>query len=81
MSVSRIVTRIESPSPECGRSAAARSRQATRGRLPASGVSRFAERGLNAVTSHDVTSHDAAREAGVATGIFYLHLPDGTHPD
>jgi AcrR family transcriptional regulator len=53
------------------RSPAARSRQATRGRLLASGVQLFAKRGLNGVTTHDI-----AREAGVASGTFYLHFPD-----
>ena len=52
-------------------SAAARSREATRERLLASGVRLFAKRGLNGVTTHDI-----AREAGVAAGTFYLHFPD-----
>jgi AcrR family transcriptional regulator len=64
MSVSRAP---ESPR----RGAAARSREATRGRLLESGVQLFAERGLNGVTTHDI-----AREAGVASGTFYLHFPD-----
>ena len=52
-------------------SAAARSREDTRQRLLASGVLLFAERGLNGVTTHDI-----AREAGVASGTFYLHFSD-----
>jgi len=53
--------------------AAARSREHTRGRLLSSGVQLFAERGLNGVTTHDI-----AREAGVASGTFYLHFSDKT---
>ena len=53
------------------RGAAARSREATRGRLLASGIALFARRGLNGVTTHDI-----AREAGVAAGTFYLHFSD-----
>jgi AcrR family transcriptional regulator len=49
----------------------ARSRQATRERLVASATTLFAARGL-----HGVTSHDIAREAGVAAGTFYLHFKD-----
>ncbi len=52
-------------------SAASRSRQDTRRRLLASGVQLFADRGLNGVTTHDI-----AREAGVASGTFYLHFSD-----
>jgi AcrR family transcriptional regulator len=52
-------------------SAADRSRAATRDRLLASGVQLFGERGLNGVTTHDI-----AREAGVAAGTFYLHFSD-----
>jgi AcrR family transcriptional regulator len=52
-------------------SAATRSREHTRHRLLASGVQLFAERGLNGVTTHDI-----AREAGVASGTFYLHFSD-----
>jgi AcrR family transcriptional regulator len=65
------VSQAESSSPTPRQSAAARSREATRGRLLASGAQLFAERGLNGVTSHDI-----AREAGVAAGTFYLHFPD-----
>ncbi len=54
-------------------SAADRSREATRDRLLASGAHLFARRGLNGVTSHDI-----AREAGVATGTFYNHFRDKT---
>jgi AcrR family transcriptional regulator len=60
-------------SPEERRTAGARSREATRGRLLTSGAHLFAERGLNGVTTHDI-----AREAGVAAGTFYLHFPDKT---
>jgi len=52
-------------------SAASRSREQTRRRLLTSGVQLFARHGLNGVTSHDI-----AREAGVAAGTFYLHFPD-----
>ena len=52
-------------------SAATRSREDTRRRLLVSGVQLFAERGLNGVTTHDI-----AREAGVASGTFYLHFSD-----
>jgi AcrR family transcriptional regulator len=52
-------------------SAPARSRIQTRQRLLSSAVRLFAERGL-----HGVTSHDIAREAGVASGTFYLHFRD-----
>ena len=52
-------------------SAPARSRESTRGRLLTSGVRLFAQRGLNGVTTHDI-----ARQAGVASGTFYLHFPD-----
>ena len=55
------------------RTAGARSREATRSRLLTSGAALFAERGLNGVTTHDI-----AREAGVAAGTFYLHFPDKT---
>lgn len=58
-------------SPRRRQSAGARSREATRERLLASGVHLFARRGLNGVTTHDI-----AREAGVASGTFYLHFPD-----
>jgi len=52
-------------------SAATRSRANTRGRLLTSGVQLFARHGLNGVTTHDI-----AREAGVASGTFYLHFSD-----
>jgi len=48
-----------------------RAREATRGRLRTSGRKLFAERGLHAVTSHDI-----AEAAGVAAGTFYLHFRD-----
>jgi AcrR family transcriptional regulator len=48
-----------------------RARAATRARLRASGQRLFAERGLHAVTSHEI-----ADGAGVAAGTFYLHFPD-----
>lgn len=54
-------------------SAPARSRIQTRQRLVESATRLFAERGL-----HGVTSHDIAREAGVASGTFYLHFRDKT---
>ena len=52
-------------------SAASRSREETRSRILTSGVQLFARHGLNGVTTHDI-----AREAGVASGTFYLHFPD-----
>jgi AcrR family transcriptional regulator len=52
-------------------SAPARSRAATRERLLRSATELFASRGIERVTSHDV-----AREAGVAAGTFYLHFKD-----
>lgn len=64
-------TGTSAPAPR--RSAAARSRAATRDRLLTSGALLFADRGLNGVTTHDI-----AREAGVAAGTFYLHFPDKT---
>jgi AcrR family transcriptional regulator len=48
-----------------------RARAATRARLRASGQRLFAERGVHAVTSHEI-----ADGAGVAAGTFYLHFPD-----
>lgn len=54
-------------------SAPARSRQQTRQRLVEAATRLFAARGL-----HGVTSHDIAREAGVASGTFYLHFRDKT---
>jgi|GEM_PF-400899 len=53
------------------RGARARSREATHARLKASATRLFAARGLRSVTTHDI-----AREAGVATGTFYLHFKD-----
>ena len=54
-----------------GGRAAERARTATRARLRASGQKLLAERGLHAVTSHDIAS-----AAGVAAGTFYLHFKD-----
>ena len=51
--------------------APARSRTVTRARILASARALFAERGL-----HEVTSHEIARGAGVASGTFYLHFKD-----
>ncbi len=51
--------------------AAERARASTRARLRASGQKLLAERGLHAVTSHDI-----ADAAGVAAGTFYLHFRD-----
>ena len=48
-----------------------RRRGATREQLLSSGRALFATRGV-----HGVTTHDIAREAGVAAGTFYLHFPD-----
>ena len=53
------------------RSAAERSRAATRERLLASGRALYAEHGLHGVTTHDIAAH-----AGVAAGTFYLHFKD-----
>jgi AcrR family transcriptional regulator len=53
------------------RSAAERSRAATRERLLASGRTLYAERGLHGVTTHDIAAH-----AGLAAGTFYLHFKD-----
>jgi len=58
-------------SPEAGPRPAAGRGLATRKRLVAGGTRLFAERGLHAVTSHDI-----AQSAGVAAGTFYLHFPD-----
>lgn len=52
-------------------SAGARGRAQTRARLREAGKALLAANGL-----HGVTSHDIAREAGVATGTFYLHFKD-----
>ncbi len=54
-----------------GNGAGARARALTRARLRASGRRLFAERGLHAVTSHQI-----AEAAGVASGTFYLHFHD-----
>lgn len=54
-----------------GNGAAARARALTRARLRASARRLFAERGLHAVTSHQI-----AEGAGVASGTFYLHFRD-----
>ncbi len=51
--------------------AGVRSRAVTRTRLVASATTLFARLGL-----HGVTTHDIAREAGVAAGTFYLHFQD-----
>jgi AcrR family transcriptional regulator len=51
--------------------ARARSRQDTRKRLFRSARTLFSSRGL-----HEVTTHDIARRAGVASGTFYLHFKD-----
>jgi AcrR family transcriptional regulator len=48
-----------------------RSRVATRERLVNSAIGLFAEHGLFGVTSHDI-----AKQAGVASGTFYLHFKD-----
>jgi TetR/AcrR family fatty acid metabolism transcriptional regulator len=57
----------QTPSASC--SAPARSREATRTRLLEAGTELFAREGLHAVTTARI-----AREAGVATGTFYLHF-------
>lgn len=54
-------------------SAPARSRIQTRQRLLEAATRLFADKGL-----HGVTSHEIAREAGVASGTFYLHFRDKT---
>jgi len=54
-----------------GGGAAERARASTRARLRASGRKLLAERGLHAVTSHEI-----AGAAGVAAGTFYLHFRD-----
>jgi len=51
--------------------APARSRAETRRRLMAAATELFASEGL-----HGVTSARIARQAGVASGTFYLHFPD-----
>ncbi len=62
---------VSKPSPKPRDTAGARSRAATRERLIESGRSLFAEHGLRGVTTHDI-----ARQAGVAAGTFYLHFSD-----
>ena len=69
MAVSTSHTGLEQSSGS--RSAAGRSRVATRERLLASGLALFAKKGLRGVTTHDI-----AHQAGVAAGTFYLHFPD-----
>jgi AcrR family transcriptional regulator len=64
------VSRKRTPSRNAGR-AAERARASTRARLRASGQKLLAERGLHAVTSHEI-----ANAAGVAAGTFYLHFKD-----
>jgi len=59
------------PAEASGGRAAERARTATRARLRASGQKLLAERGLHAVTSHEI-----ANAAGVAAGTFYLHFRD-----
>ncbi len=54
-----------------GARAPGRARALTRGRLRSSARRLFAERGLHAVTTHDI-----AEAAGVAAGTFYLHFRD-----
>ncbi len=50
------------------------SRTATRARLVESARSLFADSGV-----HGVTTHDIARQAGVAAGTFYLYFKDKQH--
>ena len=57
--------------PAVATSAPARSRTETRRRLLQAGTELFAREGL-----HGVSSARIAREAGVATGTFYLHFKD-----
>ena len=64
------VSRTRKGTPRRGH-AAERARASTRARLRASGQKLLAERGLHAVTSHDI-----ADAAGVAAGTFYLHFRD-----
>ena len=61
---------VSKTEPDSRETAAARSRAATRERLLESARTLFAERGLRGVTTHDI-----AREAGFASGTFYLHFP------
>jgi AcrR family transcriptional regulator len=71
MSVSARSEAAPAPPSDGRQSAAARSREATRSRLLTSGIQLFSAHGLNGVTTHDI-----AREAGVASGTFYLHFSD-----
>lgn len=61
------VTETHSPP----RPARSERRAATRERLRSSGRDLFAERGLHAITTHDIAHH-----AGLAAGTFYLHFSD-----
>ncbi len=65
------VTTVTTVTPVGRQSAVTRGREDTHQRLLTSGVQLFAARGLNGVTTHDI-----AREAGVASGTFYLHFSD-----
>jgi AcrR family transcriptional regulator len=67
----RTPRRSRSAASPGGGQAAERARAATRARLRASGRKLLAERGLHAVTSHEI-----ANAAGVAAGTFYLHFRD-----
>jgi len=60
-----------SPDRTRRRTAAERTRAATRERLLASGKTLFAEHGLHRITTHDIAAH-----AGVAAGTFYNHFGD-----
>jgi AcrR family transcriptional regulator len=71
MAVSRRKSTPRRSRDASGGRAAERARAATRARLRASGQKLLAERGLHAVTSHDI-----ANAAGVAAGTFYLHFRD-----
>lgn len=71
MAVSRTRNRTPRRPSSGGGRAAERARASTRARLRASGQKLLAERGLHAVTSHDI-----ADAAGVAAGTFYLHFRD-----
>ena len=61
---------VTEPQPAPGKIRSTR-RAATRRRLRASGLELFAERGLHAITTHDIAHH-----AGLAAGTFYLHFED-----
>lgn len=71
MSVISTAVGASQTQPPVRRSAASRSRAATRERLLSSGVELFAAKGLHGVTTHDVAHH-----AGMAAGTFYLHFKD-----